>query len=111
MDAHFHDPTARAVFSDQKMSKVNLFESPRLFCDVYCLEPGQAQAEHTHQGSDKVYFALSGTCQVRVGGETRELQPGQVAVAPSGVAHAVTNASGRRALLLVVMAPHPSFKG
>ena len=107
----FHDPAARAVFSDKKMSKVNLFESPRMFCDVYCLEPGQQQAEHTHEGSDKVYLALSGACEVRIGTATRELQPGQVAIAPSGVAHAVKNASDERATLLVVMAPHPSFKG
>jgi quercetin dioxygenase-like cupin family protein len=111
MSGHFHDPSARAVFSDKKMSKVNLYESSRMFCDVYCLEPGQSQAEHTHEGSDKVYLGLSGTCQVRIGQETRDLRPGQLAVAPSGVAHAVTNGSGSRATLLVFMAPHPSFKG
>ena len=31
-------------FRPEKMSKVNLFETPRMFCDVYGLEPGQSQA-------------------------------------------------------------------
>ena len=36
------------VFRADKMAKTNLFETPRFFCDVYCLAPGQAQAPHAH---------------------------------------------------------------
>src|SRR5215470_12456711 len=111
MSSNFLDPAASETFSDKKMSKVNLFESPRMFCDVYALEPGQAQAEHTHAGSDKIYYALTGACRVNIGGDVRQLLPGQLAVAPSGVAHSLTNDSSERATLLVMMAPHPSFKG
>ena len=28
-------------FSSEKMKKNNIFQTPRLFCDVYCFEPGQ----------------------------------------------------------------------
>ncbi|MFT5475087.1 MAG: hypothetical protein ACI8Y8_000416, partial [Planctomycetota bacterium] len=31
-------------FRPEKMQKVNLFETDQMFCDIYCLEPGQAQA-------------------------------------------------------------------
>lgn len=28
-------------FSCEKMKKNNIFQTTRLFCDVYCFEPGQ----------------------------------------------------------------------
>ncbi len=111
MDGVFHDTAATASFSAAKMNKVSLFASPRMFCDVYCLEPGQEQQPHRHAGSDKVYHALTGTCCVTVAGKTRPLRPGQVAIAPAGSEHGVRNDSDQRATLLVVMAPHPDVKG
>ncbi len=111
MEGVFCDTAATVLFSAAKMNKVSLFASPRMFCDVYCLEPGQEQRPHRHAGNDKVYHALTGTCLVTVGGETQPLRPGQVAIAPAGSEHGVRNDSGQRATLLVVMAPHPDFKG
>ncbi|MCA1827076.1 MAG: cupin domain-containing protein, partial [Myxococcales bacterium] len=61
-------------FDAGKMQKLNLFETERFFCDVYCLEPGQSQKAHAHAGSDKVYAVLQGTVVARVGGEERELK-------------------------------------
>ncbi len=107
----FHDTAAAAAFRPDKMAKVSLFESPRMFCDVYCLLPGQSQAAHAHAGSDKVYSVLTGRCRVEIGDERRNLGAGEVAVAPSGVSHAVHNDSDAPATLLVVMAPHPKFPG
>ncbi len=100
-----------AEFSPEKMRKINLYESARLFCDVYCLLPGQSQRPHVHNQEDKIYHALSGTCTVQLGGETHALPPGHVAVAPAGVIHGVTNASDAPATLLVIMAPHPTYHG
>ncbi len=111
MDGVFHDTAATALFSAAKMNKVTLFASPRMFCDIYCLEPGQEQRPHRHAGNDKVYHALTGTCRVTVGGKTQLLRPGQAAIAPAGSEHGVRNDSGERATLLVIMAPHPDFKG
>ena len=110
MPGHFHDTSALAAFGDQKMKKVNLYESPRLFCDLYCLEPGQRQKDHEHAGNDKIYHLLTGACSVRIGDQTRRLTAGHTAVAPAGVVHGLHNDSGARATVLVVMAPHPDFK-
>lgn len=110
MDGIFHDTAAATSFSAAKMNKVSLFASPRMFCDIYCLEPGQEQRPHHHAGNDKVYYALTGTCRVTVGGEMRPLRPGQVAIAPTGTEHGVRNDSDQRATLLVIMAPHPDSK-
>ena len=85
----FHDTAAAAGFSDEKLRKVNLHESPHMFCDVYGLQPGQSQKIHAHAGSDKIYHGLTGSAQVTIGDVVREIGPGQLAVAPDTVRSAV----------------------
>lgn len=95
-------------FSDDKMKKVPLFTSERMFCDVYCFRPGQEQRAHRHEGSDKVYVVLRGTGTFRVGAEERELVAEQAVFAPAGEEHGVRNASDDDLVVLVMMAPRPS---
>jgi quercetin dioxygenase-like cupin family protein len=95
-------------FSSDKMKKNGLFETDRMFCDLYCFEPGQSQAPHTHEGSDKIYFVVKGRGRFQVGEEERELKEQEVAIAPSGQRHGVTNPGPERLMLLVFMAPKPS---
>ena len=95
------------AFNTEKMNKVNLFETDRMFCDLYCFEPGQQQKVHAHAGSDKVYYVLEGCGTFHVGDESEELQANSTVMAPSGVAHGVTNTSNERLVLLVYMAPKP----
>lgn len=97
-------------FSADKMAKVNLFESPNLFCDVYGLEPGQSQKPHAHAGADKIYHVLEGRGMFLIGGERQEHGAGTCVIAPSGVDHGVENPGPRRLTLLVVMAPNPNQK-
>jgi mannose-6-phosphate isomerase-like protein (cupin superfamily) len=106
--ARFKNIREAARFSEEKMAKVNLFETERMFCDVYGLEPGQEQRGHSHHGADKIYAVLSGTGLFRIGSEERELGPESVILAPSGVEHGVRNNSDARLVLLVVMAPNPN---
>jgi quercetin dioxygenase-like cupin family protein len=94
-------------FDAAKMQKINLFETPRFFCDVYCLEPGQAQKPHQHEGADKVYAVLEGTVEARVGDERAALGPGEAVLAPAGIDHGLENVSSARAAVLVFMAPRP----
>jgi quercetin dioxygenase-like cupin family protein len=95
------------AFHAQKMHKVNLFETERMFCDLYCFEPGQEQKTHTHTGSDKIYCVLQGRGTFHIGGESRELSQHTMVMAPSGVEHGVVNTSPERLVLLVYMAPKP----
>ena len=53
------------AFSEEKMKKNALFDSPHLFYDAYCLLPGQFQKVHAHEDSDKVYYVLRGARQAR----------------------------------------------
>src|SRR4029453_2704771 len=95
-------------FSTEKMQKVNLFETERMFSDVYCLEPGQEQKRHEHSGADKIYFVLEGTGRFQIGDEDRELGADQIVLAPAETEHGVSNQSDARLVLLVFMAPNPN---
>jgi len=98
-------------FAPDKMQKVNLFASPQMFCDVYCLEPGQAQKPHEHANATKFYYVLEGTGEFQVGDRTQMLSAGQLAFALPGEIHGVSNASDGRLVLLVAMGPNPNVKG
>ena len=104
----FRDTRAAAAFAPDKMKKVNLFDTPRMFCDVYGLTPGQEQAAHAHAGADKVYLVLDGVGRFRIGDEEREVGRGYAVLAPAGTSHAVQNPGPEPLTLLVFMAPKPS---
>jgi len=104
----FLNVAERIAFRADKMNKVNLFEAPQLFMDVYCLEAGQEQKPHAHAGAAKVYYVLEGEGRFLVGGEARTLGPGHAVLAPEGVDHGVRNPGPDRLTVLVVMAPNPN---
>ena len=94
-------------FSPEKMKKVSLFDTDNFFCDIYCLEPGQFQKVHSHEGSDKVYYVLEGQGKVTVGTEEKVLAQNEMTMAPSGEDHGVVNHTDEKLVMLVFMAPKP----
>ncbi|PIQ95455.1 MAG: cupin [Nitrospinae bacterium CG11_big_fil_rev_8_21_14_0_20_56_8] len=94
-------------FNPEKLNKVSLFDTDKFFCDVYCLQPGQSQKVHSHEGSDKIYYVLEGKGKVTVGSEERELSRDEIALAPSGLDHGVVNHTQENLVMLVFMAPKP----
>jgi mannose-6-phosphate isomerase-like protein (cupin superfamily) len=103
--------TALQRFSSEKMQKVSLFETPRLFCDLYCLEAGQAQKAHSHDDADKVYLVLDGRAQVQVGADRLDLGPQEAVIAPAGADHGVSNPGPGRLVLYVLVAQSPEAGG
>ena len=97
-------------FVDEKMQKVNLFDTANCFCDLYCLKPGQSQKPHSHAGADKIYYVLEGEATIQVGNEEQVLGPGKIVLAPSEVVHGVRNASSQPLAVLVFMAPNPNAR-
>lgn len=91
-----------------KMTKVSLFESHRMFADLYCLLPGQEQRAHSHHDSDKLYVVLEGEGMFSVGESVERLSVGGCCVARAGEPHGVRNDSDGNLVVLVTMAPHPS---
>ena len=96
------------AFSEEKMKKNSLFDSPHLFYDTYCLLPDQSQKVHAHEGSDKIYYVLEGTASFTIGEEEQDLGAGNAVIAHAGDPHGVRNDTGENLILLVTMAPRPS---
>ena len=96
------------VFSPEKMKKNNLFNTDRMFCDLYCFEPGQFQKPHIHTGEDKIYCVLEGKGRFQVGEEEACVEAGSALLAPAGLLHGVSNASDAKLVVLVFMAPKPT---
>jgi mannose-6-phosphate isomerase-like protein (cupin superfamily) len=94
-------------FNPDKMVKNSLFESPHMFYDVYCLEPGQSQKVHAHATSDKVYLVLEGQGTFTVGQEEAVHGAGMAVMARAGQPHGIRNEGPDRLKALVVMAPRP----
>ena len=105
----FLDAHSARRFSPEKLQKVNLFETPQMFCDIYCLEPGQRQKVHTHAGATKFYYVIEGEGAFTIGEETRDLGPGGVAWSAPDEPHGVENRGNERLVLLVSMAPNPNL--
>ena len=100
--------TEAISFSEEKMKKNSLFDSPHLFYDAYCLLPGQIQKVHAHESSDKIYYVLEGTGHFTIGDEEEDLGEGHAVIAQAGSPHGVRNDTGENLVLLVTMAPKPS---
>jgi quercetin dioxygenase-like cupin family protein len=89
----------------EKFYKTTLWQGEHLMIGLNCLEPGQTQKLHAHDGADKFYFVLEGRGRFTVGDEEREADTGSLVVAPSGIPHGVTNDAQVRLSLLVTIAP------
>jgi mannose-6-phosphate isomerase-like protein (cupin superfamily) len=93
---------------DDKEFKATLFSSTRLLLGVNCLEPGQAQKLHQHEGQDKFYAVQEGIGRFIIGAEAFDAGPGDVVWAPAGVPHGVENRGRARLAILVGIAPAPA---
>lgn len=89
----------------EKFYKTTLWQGEHVMAGLNCLEPGQIQSVHAHQGADKFYFILQGSGKFVVGDVEREAGEGMIVVAPAGIPHGVTNTAGERLSLLVTIAP------
>lgn len=96
------------TFAAEKLQKHNLFETEQMFCDIYCLEPGQAQKVHSHKGASKFYYVVEGKGLFTSGEEERELGQGELSWSVPDEPHGVRNHTQERLVLLVSMAPNPN---
>jgi len=103
----FKQPARSAVFSAEKMTKAGLGAGEHLFAGLNCFTPGQEHKAHTHPDQDKLYVVLEGQGEALVGEQTGLLEPGDVVLAPAGVAHSMRNPGPGNLVVLVVFGPPP----
>ncbi len=92
----------------EKFFKSTVWQGEHVLVGLNCLEPGQTQKTHAHNGADKFYFVLEGAGAFTVGDDQILAGEGSLVVAPSGIPHGVSNSSTKRLSLLVAIAPPPS---
>ena len=100
-------PAAHAAYSQAKMGKSTIFESPQLLVGLNAFEPGQEHALHAHAGQDKVYQVIEGEGVFLLEGQELAMTAGDLLVAPEGVPHGVRNSGSGRLLVLAILAPAP----
>jgi len=89
----------------EKFYKTTLWKLEHFTVGLNCLEPGQTQPVHAHQGADKFYLVLEGSGRFTVGDEENTAGTGTLILAPSGIPHGVSNAGTDRLSVLVAIAP------
>jgi mannose-6-phosphate isomerase-like protein (cupin superfamily) len=72
--------------------------------------PGAATAEHYHRTTEEVYLFTHGSGRMRLGGEERDVGPGDTVVIPPGEPHMIRNAGTGPLRLLCACAPAYSDK-
>ncbi len=102
---YFLDWHDHAGSQAEKFYKTTLWQGEHAMVGLNCLEPGQTQPVHAHDGADKFYFVLAGRGKFTVGDEEKEADAGTLVIAPSGIPHGVANAGDERLSLLVTIAP------
>ena len=79
-------------------------------CEMGCFElrvpPGSnVPPPHSHSANEELVYVLEGTLRYTVGGETRDLRPGEAMATPRGVVHAFSNPHAAVARALVINTP------
>jgi quercetin dioxygenase-like cupin family protein len=80
-----------------------IVDGERLSLGIVELDPGAVVPEHHHE-HEQLGMVISGRMSFRIGGETRELGPGETWTIPSNVPHEVT-AGPEGAVVIDVFAP------
>ncbi len=104
---HFFDWHRHTGTGEEKFYKTTLWQGDNMMVGLNCLQPGQTQKIHAHDGADKFYFVLEGSGQFTVGDVERNADTGSIVIAPAGIPHGVTNEGNERLSLLVTIAPPP----
>lgn len=104
---HFIDWREHTAAESEKFYKTTLWKSELVMVGMNCLEPGQTQKVHAHEGADKFYFVLEGQGKFTIGDEVKDAAAGALVIAPAGIAHGVTNESAERLSILVTITPPP----
>ena len=69
------------------------------------IEKDQGAQPHKHPGIEQVCYVLEGTAIVEVGGERKEMGPGDCVFFPADTLHAFTATSDKPVKMLVIYSP------
>ncbi len=80
------------------------FRSSLHFLHELILEPGAKIGEHTHRGSEEIYFMLEGTGEITIDGTTFTMEEGDAVLTRNNSTHSFTVTSKIPVKMIVVEA-------
>jgi len=104
-----HSPPAQEVIRAGQL-EIRYLQEAGNGCQMGCFElrvaPGSnVPPPHSHSANEELVYVLEGTLRYTVGGETRDLQPGDSMATPRGIVHAFSNPHTVVARALVINTP------
>lgn len=69
------------------------------------LPPGAATTPHFHPRTEEIYYILIGNGRMQIGGELRDVGPGDAIAIPPGAKHQITNTGAEVLKFLCCCAP------
>jgi len=69
------------------------------------LPPGASTTPHYHSLTEEIYYLLEGSGRMRIGDETRDVEPGDAIAIPPGAIHTITNTGTDTLRFLCCCAP------
>ena len=104
-----HSPAAQEVIRAGQI-EIRYLQEAGEGCQMGCFEmvvpPGSnVPPPHSHTANEELVYVLEGTLRYTVGGETRDLHPGDSMATPCGVVHAFSNPHAGVARALVINTP------
>lgn len=90
--------------------EIRYIREPGPGCQMGCFEltvpPGSnVPPPHSHANNEELVYVLEGVLRYSVGGETRDLQPGDTMATPRGVVHGFSNPHSAVARALIMNTP------
>jgi mannose-6-phosphate isomerase-like protein (cupin superfamily) len=81
----------------------SVFDSPmeKLVVSMTVLHPGKETGGHGHEGSEEVYFFVSGSGEMQLGQDRFHVREGDIVKIPGGKFHKVFNTAGRADLTFI----------
>jgi hypothetical protein len=95
-------------FLRERPIRVNLFDRPRLVCDLICLETEQTEKRRGLGTSDSLYLIIEGKARLVTGPQVEEMEEQDAALIPPGVDHTIENIGPGRLTVMVLVTPKPS---
>ena len=104
-----HSPAAQEVICVGQL-EIRYLQEAGNGCQMGCFElrvpPGSnVPPPHGHSANEELVYVLEGMLRYTVGGETRDLQPGDSMAPPRGVVHSFSNPHAVVARALVINTP------
>ena len=92
-------------FSPEQRTRMKLFRTDQLWCEIACYEPGQSTVMHKHPFEEEAITVIEGTANMNIDGEEVALPQGTVVRFDKDVMHDVRNLQDTRCVIMFTKIP------